>query len=407
MIEILPKADIKNEENLSELKFKLMKHNGLYKFCLALSLVTTVPIIATSEIQRAKKKGIFKVMKTCARMVILITFIISMFFIYRMIPLISTAMILYLIDICGLTMQVVLYFKRYEINDALNQLCNLYHTFNAEKVADSKYVNLMLLIFSGSEIIIASGMSYFFFCQEWVSYKNDTDFLIYVPPKLREICLVFIMTSIVFSVSIGGATCGISAILCKQVYMMIGDLIRFYRTELKKKLRIQKLSIFIYNDIGSLKAIASLVDTVDNAFSSCALLQYCEFSSFIFITISIAVTHQVQFRTTWMTVFISWNFVLALGLFYMITVAGSTVYEEGEQLKKVGLECCNEISQQSLLFSDHKSRSLMELFMLLGNTRNVSLRVTGGGLFVIKRTIFLTMANAVLTYGIIMYQLDD
>ncbi|GBM08608.1 hypothetical protein AVEN_52449-1 [Araneus ventricosus] len=407
MIEVVPKADIKNQENKPELNFKLIKRNGLYKFCLALSLITTVPIIAASEVQRIQKRRILKVMKTGIRIVILVTFIISMSYLHRMIPLISTAMILYLIDVCGFAMQVVLYFKRAEINNALNHLCNLSHAFNPGKVAGSKHVNQMLLIFSASEILIVSAMSYFFFCQEWITYKNNTEFPIYIPPKLHEMCLTFIMISIIFSVSIGGATCGISAILCKQIYTMIGDLIRSYRTELKKKLKIQRLSTFIYNDIDSLKAIASLVDTVDSAFSWCALLQYCEFSSFIFITISIAVTNQAQFRTTWMTIFISWNFVLSLGLFYMITVAGSTVYEEDEQLKKVGLECNNEISQQSLLHSNDKNKSLLEVYLLLENTRNVSLRVTGGGLFGIKRTIFLTMANAVLTYSVIMYQLND
>ncbi|GIY28782.1 uncharacterized protein CDAR_110651 [Caerostris darwini] len=74
--------------------------------------------------------------------------------------------------------------------------------------------------------------------------------------------------------------------------------------------------------------------------------------------------------------------------------------EEGDKLKKVGLECPREISQQSCLISNEKDKSVMAFFLLLGSIRDNPLKVTGGGMFVIQKTIFLTILNAVVTYSI-------
>ncbi|GIY99102.1 uncharacterized protein CEXT_602111 [Caerostris extrusa] len=87
-------------------------------------------------------------------------------------------------------------------------------------------------------------------------------------------------------------------------------------------------------------------------------------------------------------------------------MGGYAIQKEGEKLKKVGLECSHEVSQQSFLVSNEKDRSVMTFFLLLGNIRDNPMKVTGGGMFVIEKSIFLTMLNAVVTYSIIMFQLS-
>ncbi|GIX78871.1 hypothetical protein CDAR_380151 [Caerostris darwini] len=79
--------------------------------------------------------------------------------------------------------------------------------------------------------------------------------------------------------------------------------------------------------------------------------------------------------------------------------------EEGEKLKKVGLECPLEASDQSCLMLKEKDKSVMAFFILLGSIRDNLLRVTGGGMFVIQKTILLTVLNAVVTYSVIMFQI--
>ncbi|GIX96001.1 hypothetical protein CDAR_378011 [Caerostris darwini] len=67
-------------------------------------------------------------------------------------------------------------------------------------------------------------------------------------------------------------------------------------------------------------------------------------------------------------------------MFYNVTICGSGILEEGEKLKKFGLECPQEVSQQSCLISKEKDKSVMAFFLLLGSIRDNLLRVTGGAI---------------------------
>ncbi|GIY28784.1 hypothetical protein CDAR_110671 [Caerostris darwini] len=70
--------------------------------------------------------------------------------------------------------------------------------------------------------------------------------------------------------------------------------------------------------------------------------------------------------------------------------------EEGEKLKKVGLECPLEVSDQSCLMSKEKDKSVMAFFMLLGSIRDNLLRVTGG---VIKNLALFRINSAGFAIG--------
>ncbi|GIY37007.1 hypothetical protein CEXT_584931 [Caerostris extrusa] len=73
--------------------------------------------------------------------------------------------------------------------------------------------------------------------------------------------------------------------------------------------------------------------------------EYCMISSLIFITISIAISKEQSLSSDLVTVFTVWNFVISVYMFYQVTMSGSAVYEEGEELKKIGLEYSDEASQ--------------------------------------------------------------
>ncbi|GIY28786.1 uncharacterized protein CDAR_110681 [Caerostris darwini] len=126
----------------------------------------------------------------------------------------------------------------------------------------------------------------------------------------------------------------------------------------------------------------------------------------IFITISLAISKERSFQSVVMKSLIAWNFINQLYSFYTVTMGGSAIQKEGEKLKKVVLECSYEVSEQSRLVSNVKDRSVMSFFLFLDSIRDNPLKVTGGGMFVVQKTIFLTIMNAVVTYSIIMFQLS-
>ncbi|GBM08603.1 hypothetical protein AVEN_52446-1 [Araneus ventricosus] len=315
-------------------------------------------------------------------------------------------MTFYSAAICGFILQVVLYFKRYEISNTLNQLCRLSHALNPHGVIGSKYFYTHLAILLGTASVMVSGLCYFFFYKQISTIRSEVVFPFYVPYNMHEACLGFVLVSSIFSTTLGGLTCSFTTLLCDHIYLMTGNLIRSYRSNLKRNLKTDRLSTFIFYEIKSLKAIVALVDGIDGAFGFCALLQYCALSSLIFITITIAIYKGTTFQCYWLILIIGLNFVSTTYVFCRITLSGSMICDESELLRKISVQCSDEIYEQSIIGSNLKDGSLQALSLLLGNMRDVPLRVTGGGMFVIRRSIFLAMANSLVTYSVIMYQLN-
>ncbi|GBM69187.1 hypothetical protein AVEN_103113-1 [Araneus ventricosus] len=257
-----------------------------------------------------------------------------------------------------------------------------------------------------SGIPLTSAICYFFFYQEWENYVNNIKFNMYIPYEMREFCTAFVSISSTFSGMYGGLICGFTLLLCEHVYLMAANIIRSYRTNLRKRFETQDPSSFIFNEIKSLNEIASVVDRIDRAFNLCALLLYCSLSCYIFISISVAISREEILRSNWIIAVVACNFILVTHFFYKVTVSGSLVLEEGEQLKNICLECFGGVSQQFFWESHYKNESFQNLSLLQNCIRDVSLKVTGGGMFVIGKHIFLAVTNAAITYTVIMYQIS-
>ncbi|GFT18915.1 uncharacterized protein TNCV_4725631 [Trichonephila clavipes] len=319
-----------------------------------------------------------------------------------MISSVAVIVTMYATNICGFALRFVMRSKRREISSSLSQLCKISYALNPRSVIGNKNINYYLAFFFLNVIAYCYGMAYVFFIQEWEHYKNCLKLPIFgVTFENNEACLVFILICTLLSVMSGGSTCGATLLLCDGTYRTLSNVIRSYRVVLTKKLKLHHLSAFIHTEIKALKTIVSVVETVDRALNMCALLQYCMFTSLIFITISAAITNEKILRTNVVIGFLVWNFVSALLLFYGITMSGSNVHEEGEILKKIGLECSSE-----MFFLNEKDKSFLALFLFLGNLKDLNLRVTGGDMFVIGKSLFLSMTNSLLTYGVILYQLN-
>ncbi|GFU42629.1 uncharacterized protein NPIL_493461 [Nephila pilipes] len=347
------------------------------------------------------KYRIMNVLKITIRLIIVLTFVISMIFIHQVIPSITVALSLYATNTCGFILRFVLKSKSFEISKTLNQLTKLSNTLNPNGTIGNKYVRRYLTLFFISVIALLVVMSISCFYEEWENYKRTIAFPFYIPPEFQETCLAVVLVSIMFSVISGGVVCGSATLLCDSTYITTSNIIKTYRESLIKKLKTQNLSSFIYNDIKVLKVIVSLVEAIDEALNVCALLNYCIFTCLIFITISVTLSEEYIFRTEMIICFIAINFIISVNMFYMVTMSGSGVYEEGEKLKKIGFECAGEV-----FVLNEKDKSFLALFLLLDNIKEVNLKMTGGGMFVIERTVFLTMTNAVVTYGVVLFQLS-
>ncbi|GBM08604.1 hypothetical protein AVEN_52447-1 [Araneus ventricosus] len=395
----------RRDQNKRRMTGFIQKHKGLHRICSALSLIASSQLTISSDGNCLKRRGVSRACEIGVRILILFSILNTLCFTHRILPF-SLTMTFYSSAICGFTIQLILHFKRCEISNALYQVCRLSDVLNPRKVIENKYVCKVLVFISVSVMIYIAGISFYFYL-EWGHNIKPSSLPLLERPHLREMYLGVVLASITFSATNGGSTCGVCILLCESIYSMIGDLIRSYHSNLQNKLKTQRLSTFIFDEAKNFKAIVSLVNTVEQAFKLCALLLYGAQASLIFITISIAVSKDDILRSYWINGVSAWNLMLTTFMYHQLTASGSQIYDESERLKNVSVECAHEICQHSIVGSNANDGSLQALSLLLANIRDVPLMVTGGGLFVIRKAIILTMVNSVVTYGVIMYQLSD
>ncbi|KAF8768012.1 hypothetical protein HNY73_020876 [Argiope bruennichi] len=155
-------------------------------------------------------------------------------------------------------------------------------------------------------------------------------------------------------------------------------------------------------DIKMLNMITKQVEQADNTLNMCTLLLYGMFICMFYITISIALSEEESLKTKVVKWYISWNFLIAIYLFSRLTLSGCRVQEESRKLRDVGIECSRRIVN-----SPADESTLMTFSLLLASIEDSNSNVTVGGMFVIEKSLFLTVAGTIVTYGVLLFQTNE
>lgn len=200
--------------------------------------------------------------------------------------------------------------------------------------------------------------------------------------------------------TLSALTCSVAMLLSTTMYFHLGDVISNFGQEFKKILETEQINqssaLLI---LSGFEKILSLNRAVNEALSQTVSLTYgamlslfftgiCSIRSFGFVMTEIIVLDVVMFS-------------FSVYCFVTVTVTGDRVQRKHEELKGNLISCLNIILNRNEKYKE------VEWFSLLSTEiKSYDLHVTGGNMFVLSNSLILNVAGSLITYGVIIFNMD-
>lgn len=304
------------------------------------------------------------------------------------------------LNICSLISTWCLFFKRRVILDVLRSVIGCVGQINSTKFKSKWNILIVITIYfvtvvtpSATAIYVSlngkitsnvSSVTFF-----WHEYENEQkDFFVRMTTFLTALTYFYSMSS-----------CGLIAVACSTTYFHLGDILQSYGRKLKERFQFEAFGSHSINEnLLMFQEIIDLNDLINNAFSSSVLFFYGATISCFINGISIVIYFNIKKITTYIMFMLA--FIFALITFFGVTITGNRVRQKYIYLLECLIPCSRRVTVGDV--QDRITYSIMTQ-----DIRSVNMCVTCGDMFVIGNELMLTVAGALITYGVIIFKMDD
>ncbi|GIY75484.1 uncharacterized protein CDAR_21461 [Caerostris darwini] len=284
----------------------------------------------------------------------------------------------------------------------IRDICELSRQLMPKCHLGSKTTKMELLFLVAAVAILLTIQVLFFFYQEWE--KNSS--LIKVPfmeeSSLMNVYVWIAVLSVVFTFNISASTCNLMLLLCYNSYCILYKIMESYGNKLKDELNQGKCSFKqISRYISLFATITRRVKEIDQALGTSAFILYTTTISSLFNSVSVVLADSQSYRTSVANVYVVWTTFTAIVTFLVLTFSGALVYKGGENIKQAMIDCSDIVAKHS-----PNLKTTLTFSLLVENIKGSNIVVTGWSMFTIQKGFILSVAGLVMTYGVLMYQMD-
>ncbi|GBM45566.1 hypothetical protein AVEN_152599-1 [Araneus ventricosus] len=330
-------------------------------------------------------------------------FIISMIYIHQILPVASVSITFYGYTVCGFLTMLAFIRDRKKLYKATKNLMHLSTVLNPGAYIGCKYINFYLLTYFASIFILAVVTSVFVF-HDQRDYYGDTIYVpSFIPENSKQSFRNFAGFCVISTFGLSVSASGYVFLLCSNLYETLAGLISVYGEKLKKRSERMAWNVeTIPDDINMFKHIAFRIHEVDDAVNMYVFFLYGTLISGFFNTVSVIVAQNLLFKTTSSIIYIIWIVTTATLVLLGMSYHGSNIYDKGEEVKRQMVEYSDKFIRYS------PSLSAMQVFNILFDIiTKTNMTITGGGMFIINYGLILTIASVMVTYGVLILQLDQ
>lgn len=398
---IIPSRCIK--EKIKRVKSKKMQH-GLKKV-LNFCFLCGFPL--TSSILKPNAKDISQIKKMWCYFLLLIKtvlFFFSMSFIYQLFDSITVCAFLYAVSICGNLLTWLVFLRRKTLYSALQNLCSLAIFSDMAVNIGGNNITCQIIVFALAIVTLSINAGMFFLHD----YYNNFLHLIYFPPFIsqerRNMYLSFELFCVVSTYCLSVLTGGFIYFICKSIYKAIGDIINAYRQKLQEHLQSTVLWTVktMSDDISHFKNVTLMVTEIEEAFGIFVLMLYATIMCGFFNTFSVVIQSNRFLESRAAIFYTIWTFCAAFITFVDMSRYGSYISSQVQSLKRQMIVCADQLIRSS------PPQSTMDVFHYLFEiVMKSQIEVTGYGIFVINCGLVLTIISTLITYSVLILQLDS
>ncbi|GIY14752.1 uncharacterized protein CDAR_606961 [Caerostris darwini] len=397
--------NFRNSEWILEDKFRrACTRNHSFNIIFDVGLFIGLPLSSSIIKENRNDIGIFaKIWSYVVAAIKTIMFLISLGYITTFLPMISMSITFYGYIVCGYLTMILFFRNRMKLFSAIKNLIHLSTVMNPGVYIGSRYINIQIISFFVSVILLEVCITVFFFYEHHEFYVRTIYFPSFIPAKFKETYTNFIGLCIVATFGLSVSTCGYVFLLCTNLYETLANLICVYGDKLKERSQRMPWNVeTIPIDINIFKHLIFRIHEIDAAINMYVFFLYGALISGFFNTVSVMVNDNAQFKTPSSLVYIIWVVVSAVTVLLFMSSRGSNICEKDAEVKRRMVE----YSDQFIRYSP--PLPAMQVFNLLFEiVTKTNMIVTGGGMFVINYGLILTIASVMVTYGVLILQMDQ
>ncbi|KAG8179467.1 hypothetical protein JTE90_021031 [Oedothorax gibbosus] len=305
--------------------------------------------------------------------------------------------------ICGYVSMIVFYKKRRIIYFAIQNICHFLNAFSPETDIGGKHINAQLFLYFVTIASVEVFLSLFFLYQELDYYRQVVTIPTFIPDDLKEAYLFLVAFCVIAGFALSVTISGFSFLISHHLYTTQATILNLYAQKLKGRVRRMSWSVnTISDDISVFKNILFRFHEIDEALNSGVLYLYATAMCGFFNTISVMVSDSPYLKTAPAICYIVWSFFTSFWVFFELSAQGSRIIVQSEKVKRQLTECSDKLIRSSPSMSVLKVHHFLREIVMTSN-----IVVTGGGMFVINSSLMLTICGTLVTYGVLLSQLDS
>lgn len=373
-----------------------------YKILLSAFLINGLPLAPCHLLQ--SEEGVDTLLLTVVSAIFLtcrtLVWIFTCYYGGLVLQQASLSMTFDFLNMCSLISTWCLFFKRRTVLDVMRSVIGCVGQINSTKFKSKWNILIVITIYfvtvatpSATVIYISLNVkdnsnisSVTFFWHEYESERKD--FFVKMTAFLSALTYFYSMSS-----------CGLVAVACSTAYFHLGDVLQSYGRKLKERFQFEAFGSHSINEnLLMFQEIIDLSDLISKAFSSSVLFFYGATISCFVNGISILIYFTIKKITTYIMFILA--FIFALITFIEVTITGNRVRQKYAYLLQCLIPCSRKVTVGGI--QDRVTYSIMTQ-----DIRSVNVCVTCGDMFVIGNELLLTVAGALITYGVILFKMDD
>lgn len=412
MVSAIP--HLKDDKHSFKSFFKKPKHaknmkqpNSLttdYKILMYLNFLWQLPYIPNQLFQ-----------KTCLekRLFVSLTVLNVIIKTLLSIPLIIYSRFLFVYTSLMLTFSVFLLFsaavswsvfcKRQCILQAMKMILAVSREVNPRKFKSKWNLYLFLFFKTGGFLIFSTtcALSTLNVTYPLMNTTSSYFFWYEITPESERTFSAALVFTAAFIFTANGLACSLVVLLSSTMYFHLGDIISNFGTELKKRLEHREMTQrCLFQSLFTFQKVVNANQIVNDALSLSVSFTYGATVT-IFFT-GLCCIRSFGFQLTELVLFDLSIFRFTISCFLSMTLTGNRVQINYEELKH------NLISSLTLILNRNEKRfEEIEWFSLMASEiKSYDLQVTGGSMFVLSNSLILSVAGALITYGVLIFQMN-
>lgn len=398
---------------------KLLKSKNSFTYLFYVARLTGLPMPSSEAVQSRSEVRKFNIFCFLVTSLKTISFFFSCITIYHLVRATTLRLTFYSFNTCGTIAVLVIIAKKTSIRKTIKTLTQLSLELDANHYIGSRHSIVLAFVLTTFVSIIFVAQIVFYFDKShdarWTSIKI---FGLVLSNSSRRIYLDVYHCCVVFTYTNSTVTVCLMSLVSYNVSIALRDIIKSYRKRLKIFLMHPNPTVGeIFASVTLFRRIVCCTRDVEHSLSLCSLFLYGASVTWLFNSFNVVIVRDSVYHTKLAYAFVGITTGMALIVFLTMTQGASRVISEDEKLKRLTVRFAEkpfqtigssnfQIGDASLFQVCHLSM-MHHLKLLTRVIRGNRIYLTAGDMFVMRKSLILTVLGVISSYGVLLHQFGD